>query len=128
MTGAGPSALDQITAAQLLPALDSIVQRRTRLLADNLRHLEQRLSGMAPAAVRWHSPAGGITLWLDLYPRSSYEVVQACARLGVLLEPASPYAVGERDDRHLRIPFTLPPPALDRVADVLRQVLAPGDV
>src|SRR5690349_10247413 len=30
-TGAGPSALDQITAARLLPALDQVVQRRTRL-------------------------------------------------------------------------------------------------
>src|SRR6185437_3767820 len=126
MTGAGPSALDQITAAQLLPSLDSIIQRRTRLLAENLRHLEGRLRGLAPAAVRWHSPAGGITLWLDLHPRSSYEVVRACARLGVLLEPASSYAADGRDDRHLRIPFTAPPPVLDRVADVLGQVLAPS--
>jgi len=123
MTGAGPSALDQITAAQLLPSLDSIIARRTRLLAENLRYLERRLDRMAPATIRWHSPAGGITLWLDLHSRSSHEVVQACARLGVLLEPASSYAADGRDDRHLRIPFTAPPPALDQVADVLGQVL-----
>jgi hypothetical protein len=41
----------------------------------------------------------------------------------VLLEPASSYAADGRDDRHLRIPFTAPPPALDQVADVLGQVL-----
>jgi len=121
--GAGPSALDQITTAQLLPSLDSVIQRRTRLLTENLRHLEHRLRGIGPAKLRWHSPAGGVTLWLDLHPRSSHEVVRACARLGVLLEPASTYAINGRDDRHLRIPFTVPPSTLDRVADALTAVL-----
>ena len=124
--GAGPSALDQITAAQLLPSLDPVIQRRRRLLTENLQHLEHRLRGMGQARLRWHSPASGITLWLDLHPRSSHEVVRECARLGVLLEPASTYAVDGRDDRHLRIPFTVPPPTLDRVADALTQVLEPG--
>ena len=124
--GAGPSALDQITAAQLLPSLDPVIQRRRRLLTENLQHLEHRLHGIGQARLRWHSPAGGITLWLDLHPRSSHEVVRECARLGVLLEPASTYAVDGRDDRHLRIPFTVPPPTLDRVADALTQVLEPG--
>jgi DNA-binding transcriptional MocR family regulator len=124
-TGAGPSALDQIAAARLLPTLDQVVQRRTRLLAENLQHLEHRLRGLAAAGatIRWSRPAGGITLWLDLHPRSSYEVVRECARLGVLLEPASTYAADGRDDRHLRIPFTLPPPALDQVASALAAVL-----
>jgi len=122
-TGAGPSALDQITAAQLLPSLDLVIERRRRLLTENLQHLEHRLRGVGQARLRWHSPAGGITLWLDLHPRSSHEVVRECARLGVLLEPASTYAVDGRDDRHLRIPFTVPPPILDRVADALTQVL-----
>ena len=124
--GAGPSALDQITAARLLPSLDPVIQRRTRLLTENLQHLEHRLRGIGQARLRWHSPAGGVTLWLDLHPRSSHEVVQECARLGVLLEPASTYAVDGRDDRHLRIPFTVPPPTLDRVADALAQVLESG--
>lgn len=125
-TGASPSALDQITAARLLPALDQVVQRRTRLLAENLQHLEDLLRGLAAAGagIRWHRPAGGITLWLDLHPRSSWEVVRDCARHGLLLEPASTYAADGRDDRHLRIPFTLPPPALDRIAGVLGGVLA----
>jgi DNA-binding transcriptional MocR family regulator len=125
-TGAGPSALDQITTAHLLPSLDPVIQRRTRLLAENLQHLEHRLRGIGPARLRWHSPAGGVTLWVDLRPRSSHEVVRECARLGVLLEPASTYAVDGRDDRHLRIPFTVPSPTLDRVADALTQVLASG--
>jgi DNA-binding transcriptional MocR family regulator len=122
-SGTGPSALDQIVAARLLPLLDVISARRARLLASNLDHLEQRLRSINPAEVRWHTPSGGITLWLDLLARSSNQVVQDCSRLGVLLEPASSYTVGGRDDRHLRIPFTLPPPALDRVTEVLTQVL-----
>jgi DNA-binding transcriptional MocR family regulator len=120
-TGAGPGALDQITAARLLPGLDAIVQRRAGLLAENLQHLEQRLNG---TGLRWHRPAAGVTLWLDLHPRSSYEVAQDCARRGVLLEPASTFAVDGHDDRHLRIPFTAPPATLDRVADALSQALA----
>jgi DNA-binding transcriptional MocR family regulator len=119
-TGAGPSALDQITAAQLLPSLDAIIQRRARLLAENLRHLEHRLTS---TGLRWHRPTAGVTLWLDLHPRSSHEVVQDCARRGVLLEPASTFAVDGHDDRHLRIPFTAPPATLDRVTDALSQAL-----
>ena len=123
---AGPSALDQITAAQLLPSIDSVIQRRNRLLTENLRHLEHRLRGIGQDRFRWHSPVGGVTLWLDLHPRSSHEVVRECARLGVLLEPAATYAADGRDDRHLRIPFTVPPLALDRVAEALTQVLRSG--
>jgi DNA-binding transcriptional MocR family regulator len=119
-TGAGPSALDQITAAQLLPSLDAIIQRRARLLAENLRHLEHRLTS---TGLRWHRPTAGVTLWLDLHPRSSHEVVQDCARRGVLLEPASTFAVDGHDDRHLRIPFTAPPATLNRVADALSHAL-----
>jgi DNA-binding transcriptional MocR family regulator len=119
-TGAGPSALDQITAAQLLPGLDAIIKRRTKLLAENLQHLEQRLDS---TGLRWHRPAGGVTLWLDLHPRSSHEVVRDCARRGVLLEPASTFAVDGHDDRHLRIPFTAPPATLDRVTEALSQAL-----
>jgi DNA-binding transcriptional MocR family regulator len=122
-TGAGPSALDQITAAQLLPGLDQIIQRRTKLLAENLRHLEHRLGQLGHPGLRWHRPAGGVTLWLDVHPRSSHEVVQDCARRGVLLEPASTFAVDGHDDRHLRIPFTAPPATLDRVTEALSQAL-----
>jgi DNA-binding transcriptional MocR family regulator len=124
-SGTGPSALDQITAARLLPSLDMITARRASLLAANLQHLEQRLGAISPAEIGWHTPSAGITAWLDLRARSSHQVVHDCARLGVLLEPASTYTVGGRDDRHLRIPFTLPPHALDRVADVLSRVLDP---
>jgi DNA-binding transcriptional MocR family regulator len=120
-TGAGPGALDQITAAQLLPDLDAIIQRRAKLLTENLKHLEHRLSS---TGLRWHRPAGGVTLWLDLHPRSCHEVVQDCARRGVLLEPASTFAVDGHDDRHLRIPFTAPPATLDRVTNALSQALA----
>ncbi len=59
-TGAGPGALDQITAARLLPGLDTIIQRRAKLLAQNLQHLEHRSpapgsAGTAPPAA---SPCG----------------------------------------------------------------------
>jgi DNA-binding transcriptional MocR family regulator len=123
-TGAGPSALDQLTAARLLPDLDVIIQRRARLLTENRNHLEHRLSQLSHPGLRWHHPAGGVTLWLDLHPRSSHEIVQACARRGVLLEPASTFAVDGHDDRHLRIPFTAPPATLDRVTNALSQALA----
>jgi DNA-binding transcriptional MocR family regulator len=122
-TGAGPSALDQITVAHLLPELDAIIGRRARLLTENLQHLEHRLCGLGHPDLRWHTPAAGVTVWLDLHPRSSHEVVRDCARQGVLLEPASTFAVDGHDDRHLRIPFTAPPATLDRVADALSQAL-----
>ena len=127
--GAGPSALDQITAARLLPSLDRSSSGAPGCSPKTFSTWNTACAEHRPAAgatIRWPSPAGGITLWLDLHPRSSYEVVRECARLGVLLEPASTYAVDGRDDRHLRIPFTVPPPTLDRVADALAQVLESG--
>jgi DNA-binding transcriptional MocR family regulator len=121
--GAGPGSLDQAVGLELLSSLGGIIERRTRLLAENLQYLEARLRTLGRPGLAWQRPAAGITMWLDLGGRSSHEVVQQCARLGVLLEPASTYTVGGRDDRHLRLPFTAPPAILDRVADVLGQAL-----
>jgi DNA-binding transcriptional MocR family regulator len=123
ITGSGPSSLDQMVGTELLSAIAGIIQRRTRLLTANLQHLEGRLLGLGRPELTWQRPAAGITLWLDLAGRSSHEVVAECARLGVLLEPASSYTVGGRDDRHLRIPFTASPAIIDHAVDVLGQAL-----
>lgn len=121
--GSGPSSLDQVVGTELLNSIAGIIQRRTRLLTENMRHLEGRLLRLGRPELTWQRPAGGITVWLDLAGYSSHEVVQECARLGVLLEPSSSFAVGGRDDRHLRIPFTASPPVIDRAVDVLGQAL-----
>jgi len=78
--------------------------------------------------------APGLAVWQStlLYSRSSHEVVRACARLGVPLEPASTYAVDGRDDRHLRIPFSSHVtsrrvrPVRDRMKNVRRLQLDAG--
>jgi DNA-binding transcriptional MocR family regulator len=121
--GAGPGSLDQVVGAELLSSIAEIIQRRTRLLTENLQHLEGRLRALGRPGLTWQRPAGGITVWLDLAGRSSHEVVQECARLGVLLEPSSSYTVGGRDDRHLRIPFTASPAIIDHAVDALGQAL-----
>lgn len=123
---AAPSALDQAVATELLASPEEfgrLVDRRRRLLAENARHLQERLEALREAGLAWESPMGGVTLWLHLGRHSSLDTANACARLGVLLEPASTYTVNGRDDSHLRIPFTFPPAILDRVADTLGQVL-----
>jgi DNA-binding transcriptional MocR family regulator len=121
--GSGPSSLDQVVGTELLNSITGIIQRRTRLLTENLQHLERRLLALGRPELTWQRPAGGITVWLDLARHSSHEVVQECARLGVLLEPSSSYTVGGRDDRHLRIPFTASPAIIDHAVDVLGQAL-----
>jgi DNA-binding transcriptional MocR family regulator len=121
--GSGPGSLDQAVGLELLSSLGLIIDRRSRLLAENLQYLEGRLHALGRPGLTWHRPDAGITLWLDLGGPSAHEVVQRCARLGVLLEPPSSYAVGGRDDRHLRLPFTAPPAILDRAVDVLGQAL-----
>jgi DNA-binding transcriptional MocR family regulator len=121
--GCGPSSLDQVVGTELLNSIAGIIQRRTRLLTENLQHLEGRLLGLGRPELTWQRPAGGITLWLDLAGHSSHEVAKECGRLGVLLEPSSSYTVGGRDDRHLRIPFTASPAIIDRAVDVLGHAL-----
>jgi DNA-binding transcriptional MocR family regulator len=121
--GSGPGSLDQAVGLELLSSLGPIIDRRSRLLAENLQYLEERLRALERPGLTWHRPDAGITLWLDLRGPSAHEVVQRCARLGVLLEPPSSYTVGGRDDRHLRLPFTAPPAILDRAVDALDQAL-----
>lgn len=123
VTGSGPGSLDQIVALELLNSIGGIIQRRSRLLAENLQHLEGRLRALGRPGLTWPRPAAGITLWLDLAGHSAHEVIRECARLGVLLEPPSSYTVGGHDDRHLRLPFTASPAILDRVVDVLGRAL-----
>lgn len=121
--GSGPSSLDQVVGTGLLNSIAGLIHRRTRLLTQNMRHLERRLQGLGRTDLTWRRPAGGITVWLDLAGHSSHDVVHECGRLGVLLEPSSSFTVGGRDDRHLRIPFTASPAIIDRVVDVLSQAL-----
>jgi DNA-binding transcriptional MocR family regulator len=123
VTGSGPGSLDQIVGLELLNSIGVIIQRRSRLLAENLQHLEGRLDALGRPGLTWQRPAAGITVWLNLAGHSCHEVVRECARLGVLLEPPSSYTIGGNDDRHLRFPFTAPPAILDRAVDVLGQAL-----
>jgi DNA-binding transcriptional MocR family regulator len=123
IVGFGPSSLDQVVGTELLNSLAGIIERRNRLLLENLQHLEARLRALGRPELAWQRPAGGVTVWLDLGGNSSRAVVQECARLGVLLEPASSYTVGGRDDRHLRLPLTHSPATIDHAVDVLGRAL-----
>jgi DNA-binding transcriptional MocR family regulator len=123
IVGFSPSSLDRVVGIELLNSIAGIIERRTRLLEQNLQHLEARLRALGRPELAWQRPAGGITVWLDLAGHSSHEVVQECARLGVLLEPSSSFTVGGRDDRHLRLPFTHSPATIDKAVEVLGRAL-----
>lgn len=123
----GAPVLEQLVAADLLDqGAAGLVERRTALRAsrDAARAaLLERLPDWEVAA-----PAGGLSLWCRLpAPRSSALAAEA-QRHGVALAPGPAFAPEGGLDRHLRIPFALPPEvmveAVARVATAWEAVLA----
>jgi DNA-binding transcriptional MocR family regulator len=56
--GPGHSSLDQVVGAELLNSIPWIIQRRSRLLSENLEHLERRLRALGRPGLACHRPAG----------------------------------------------------------------------
>ncbi|WP_164540851.1 MocR-like transcription factor YczR [Streptomyces abyssomicinicus] len=112
-----PSPVDRIVAARLLEHRDAILVRRRAQLALQRDHLAARLAALPWC--RFQVPQGGLSLWLELLDADSRRLTDLAAARGLVLTPGFRFSPDGALDRYLRIPFTLPPEALDSAVDRL---------
>jgi DNA-binding transcriptional MocR family regulator len=117
----GTSAISQLLAERLLPHAARVAAVRRTELRAQAAELEAALAGALPGA-SWTSPAGGLSLWVDLHAPLGLQLGTAASRRGVAiatadsLSPSSGMAVageygtsvtGAHANR-VRVSFSLP--------------------
>jgi DNA-binding transcriptional MocR family regulator len=108
---AGP-VLDQLLAVELLGNWDAVVASRRALLKPRRDALYAALREHAPSwsARRVH---GGLSAWVRLPGPDATRLAATAAREGLIVVPGPAFSVDGTFERHLRLPFTLPPEALE---------------
>ncbi len=112
--------LEQLVAVALLEDLDDIVAERRARFAERRDHL---LAVLARELPEWRAsrPTGGFSLWVDLGAPRSTALVEGAVAQGVQLAAGPRFGTGGAFESHLRLPYTLPPAALDEaVARIAR--------
>ncbi len=112
-----PPPIQQLVAAELLSDLDPVLDQRRQVLRQQRDHLSDLLAGDR----RWEftPPPGGLALWLRLRSHHAATVVDRMAASGVALAAGPRFAADGTLLHHLRVPYTPPPPVLDRIAAAL---------
>lgn len=103
---AGP-VLDQLVAVRLLADAEAIVAaRRTQLAAQR----DALLAALRDELPNWRvrTPAGGVTLWVELDGPIASALARAAEEVGVRLAPGPRFGLDGTLERFLRLPFTLP--------------------
>ncbi|MFF9505113.1 PLP-dependent aminotransferase family protein [Streptomyces sp. NPDC014656] len=117
-----PSPLDRLVATRLLEHRQPVLDRRRAQLARRRDHLAARLSALSWC--RFEVPQGGLSLWLELLDTGSRRLVDLAATRGLALTPGFRFSPDGALDRYLRLPFTLPPEAIDTAVDRLAEAHA----
>ncbi|MES4904786.1 MULTISPECIES: PLP-dependent aminotransferase family protein [unclassified Streptomyces] len=117
------SPMQQLVAAELLgDPMPVLLRRRTEL-----RRQRDHLAGLLAGDERWSFtvPPGGLALWLRLTGARADAVAERARALGVEVSPGPGFAADRTLTHYLRLPYTPPPSALDRVAAVLDAACGP---
>ncbi|MEU6844606.1 PLP-dependent aminotransferase family protein [Streptomyces sp. NPDC046716] len=117
-----PSPFDRLVAARLLEHREAILDRRRAQLRRQRDHLAARLASLPWCRVRL--PQGGLSLWLELDGADSRRLTTLAATRDLALTPGFHFSPDGALDAYLRIPFTLPPEALDTAVDRLTEAHA----
>ncbi|MFE9407046.1 PLP-dependent aminotransferase family protein [Streptomyces sp. NPDC006530] len=121
-----PSLVDQVLAKTLLPGMDDVLSRRLPLLRERRDALADSLSRHLPEW-RWQSPAGGLSLWVDLGRPIAGALAQAALAHGVNLQPGSRFAADPGTHEHrLRLPYVHEPEVADEAVRRLAATLDAG--
>jgi DNA-binding transcriptional MocR family regulator len=113
------SVIDQVLALALLRRGDEIVEERKSLLRARRTVLEAALRREAPEWT-WRTPAGGMSLWVDLGEPSAAALCTRARAYGVQLESGSRFGVDPGTfEQRIRIPYTLPVERLEEAAQRL---------
>jgi len=113
-----PPPMEQLIACELLPQLDSLLQRRTSELRRQRDHLAASLTHDSGWA--FTPPPGGLWLWLHLARASGDELAARAAATGLAVLPGSAFSPDGTSGNYVRIPYTAPSHILDQAAALLR--------
>ncbi|MFJ7078960.1 PLP-dependent aminotransferase family protein [Streptomyces sp. NPDC098781] len=117
-----PSLFDRLVAARLLERRGAVLDRRRAQLRSQRDHLAARLSTLPWC--RFQVPQGGLSLWLELLDADSRRLTDLAATRNLALTPGFHFSPDGALDGYLRLPFTLPPEALDTAVDRLTEAHA----
>jgi DNA-binding transcriptional MocR family regulator len=119
----GGNVLSQLAAAELVPRLDVLRQRRAAGLHAGYRVLRDELGRRLPD---WEVPAvrGGQTLWVRLPSGDGVSFAQAALRHGVAVLPGPGLDASGGSADYLRLHFALEPDVLTEAARRLAEAWA----
>ena len=112
---------EQIVATHTLARLDEILVERRDVIRTRRAALADALDVHLPAW-RYELPAGGLYIWAELPGPISTSVALEASSRDVHLTPGPRFAAAGLLERHLRLPFTLSPPQLERAVQILAEV------
>jgi DNA-binding transcriptional MocR family regulator len=125
----GSPILEQLAATALLRRPDDVLHERRQAIRKQRDHLLALVSQRLPDW-QFELPPGGLSAWAELPRPLSSAMAVAAHDLGVRIAPGSRFGVGGAFERFVRLPFSLPRPALtdvvDRLAHAWCQVTATG--
>jgi DNA-binding transcriptional MocR family regulator len=113
----GTPLVEQLAGARLLADDGPLIQRRAHLRSQR-EHLKAELARRAPDW-RPNSPAGGLSLWVELPAPISSALAATGERHGLRLAAGPRFGVGGVFERYLRLPYTLPRDALTEAVERL---------
>jgi DNA-binding transcriptional MocR family regulator len=105
----------QAQAAWLLERHEELLERHEELCSDRLPQLrtqrDEMVELLASKLPQWRTtvPDGGLSLWLELPGDSSSLICQRMLRDGIRMLPSRGFDAQGLDERHLRLPFVVPP-------------------
>ena len=103
--------IEQLIATRLLEAPGPVLAAQRRRARGQRDALERALGEHLPEW-RWTTPAGGLSLWVELPEPNSEALAAQALRAGVRIAPGPRFGVPGTLDRFVRIPFSLPAPVL----------------
>lgn len=112
---------EQIVATRTLACLDEILAERREVIRIRRDALVDALDAHLPAW-RYGPPAGGLYIWAELPGPISTRLALEASRRDVHLTPGPRFAAAGLLERHIRLPFTLSPPQLERAVAILAGV------
>lgn len=112
-TNYGTPAIDQLISVRLLTQVEAVAARRREQLALRLARLEAVMRTHLPEW-RWRTPAGGLSVWIELPTADAPALVRTAERHGVAIAAGPTFGIGARDHHdHVRLPFVAAPEMID---------------
>lgn len=118
----GAPVIDQLVLLHLMRANPGITEERRRGLVESRDALADALRARCPA-LRFVTPRGGLSLWVELPEPVALEVTLAAEDEGLLFASGPRFAAAGGLDRWIRLPYVLTPAELTEAVDRLARAL-----